>query len=174
MPILVLAILCLLVSGALAVGNSLTQPIIEEAAARRLEIARREIIPQADNFELLDMDSLRHESHLPKTITAVYRTTNNSGYIFMATSLGYGGEVKLICGITPEGKVIRTAVLSQNETKGFGTPVFEEPHASQFWGKDKNSIEAVAGISGATISSNAFKKGIRDSLEAFEIVRGVK
>ena len=167
-PILVLFLLCLLVSGALAVGNSLTRPVIEEAAAQRAEAARREIIPHADKFVLLEAEDL------PKTVTEVYRTTNNVGFIFMTTTLGYGGEIKLFCGIDPDGKLIKTAVLAQSETKGFGTPVFEEPHAGQFWGRDKNDIEGVAAISGATISSNAFKKGIQDSFEAFEMIKGAK
>ena len=164
MPVLVLSILCLLVSGALAIGNRLTKPVIEEAAAQRAEAARREIIPQASEFVLLEMKDM------PKSVTAVYKTTNNTGYIFMTTTRGYGGEIKLICGIDLNGKLIKTAVLSQSETKGFGTPVFEEPHAGQFWGKDKNGIGSVQGISGATISSNAFKKGIEDSFEAYEIL----
>ena len=170
MPILVLSLLCLLVSGALAVGNRFTQPVIEEAAAQRMEIARREIIPQADGFELVDIGSLHSEGGIPKTVSAAYRATNNTGFIFMTTTLGYGGEVKLICGINPEGKFIRAAVLAQTETKGFGTVVFDEPHAGQYSGRDKNGIENVAAISGATISSNALKKGIRDAFTAFEII----
>jgi electron transport complex protein RnfG len=164
MPILVLSLLCLIVSWTLAFGNSLTQPVIEESAARRAEAARKDIIPAADEFELL------HVEGLPKTVTEVYRATNNSGFIFVVTSSGYGGEILLICGITPDGKVIKTATLAQNETKGLGTPIFEEPHAGQYRGRHKDSIEDVAAISGATISSNALKRGIRDSFAAFEIV----
>ena len=171
MPILVLSILCLLVSGVLAIGNRYTQPVIEEAAALRAEMARRDVIPHADGFELVDLQELRSIGNISKTVTEVYRTTNNTGFIFMTTTLGYGGDIKQICGITPDGRIIKTAVLSQTETKGFGTPVFEEPHAGQYWGRDKDSIEDIAGISGATISSKAFKKGIRDSLEAFEIIK---
>ena len=163
-PILVLSLLCLFVSGLLAFGNKLTQPVIEGAAAQRAEAARREIIPQAEGFVLINAEGL------PKSVTDVYRTTNDVGFIFMTTTLGYGGEVKLICGIDGSGKLIKTAVLAQSETKGFGTPVFEEPHAGQFWGKDKNGIEEIQAISGATISSNAFKKAIRDSFEAYEII----
>jgi len=168
MPILVLSLLCLLVSGALAFGNKFTQPVIEEAAALRVEAARRDIIPQADGFVLLEIENLS------KAITEVYGTTNNVGFIFMVTTNGYGGDIKLICGIDQNGKVIKTAVLAQNETKGLGTPVFEEPHAGQYRGKDKDSVESVQAISGATISSKALKKGIRESLEAFEIVKGVR
>ena len=164
-PILVLSLLCLFVSGLLAVGNKFTQPVIEEAAAQRAEAARREIIPQAGDFVLLEVEGL------PKTVSAVYGTTNNAGYIFLVRSNGYGGEINFMCGIDLEGKLIRTVVLAQTETKGLGTPVFEEGHAGQYRGRDKNGIEGVAAISGATITSNAFKRGIRDSFEAFEIVR---
>ena len=172
MPILVLSLLCLFVSGALAVGNKFTQPVIEEAAQQRMEAARREIIPEALGFEPLNIGALQAGNRLPRTITDIFRTTNNAGYIFMVTTMGYGGEIKLICGIGPDGRVIKTAVLEQTETKGFGTPVFEEPHAGQYWGKSIGEIESVAAISGATISSKAFKKGIRESLEAFDIIKG--
>lgn len=166
LPILVLSLICFVVSGALAFVHSKTQPIIEEAAKERAERARREIIPQADDFELLKIDGL------PERITEVYRATNNTGFIFMITTYGYAPEeIKLICGIDPDGKILRTAVLSQNETQGLGTPIFEQPHAGQYWGKDRNGIEGISVISGATITSNAFKNGIRDAFAAFEIVR---
>ena len=168
MPIVVLTVLCFLVSWALGVGNSMTQPVIEEAAAQRAETARREIIPQASGFELMHIDGL------PKTVSGVYKTTNNSGFIIAVTSTGYGGAIQLLCGISPDGKVIKTVTLAQKETKGLGTPIFEEPYAGQYRGRDKNGIEDVAAVSGATISSKALKNGIRDSFAAFEIVRGLK
>jgi len=166
LPILILSLICLVVSGALAFVNNLTYPVIENAAAQRAAAARREIIPHADGFELLEIDGL------PKRITEVYRTTNNTGFIFMITTTGYAPEeIKLICGIDPDGRVIKTATLAQNETQGLGTPIFEQPHAGQYWGKDRNGIEGVAAITGATITSNAFKNGIRDAFAAFEIVK---
>ena len=165
MPIIILAFLCLLVSGALAVGNRLTRPVIEEAAARRAEAARREVIPRAQEFVLLETDGLPH------SVAEVYGTTNNAGFIFVITGSGYGGEIKIISGVDANGKIIKTAILAQTETKGLGTKVFEEAYAGQYRGKDIKSIEQVEAISGATISSNALKKGIRDSLEAFEILK---
>jgi electron transport complex protein RnfG len=174
MPVIVLPLMCLFVSGALAFCNSITFTVIEIAAAERAEAARRIIIPQADGFELLDVEALRSQADLPKSVTQVFRTTNNKGFIFMVTTSGYGGEIKLICGIDPDGKVIRSEALAQKETKGLGTPVFEEPHAGQYWGKDKNGIEGVAAISGATITSTAYKNGIRDAFAAYEIVKGAR
>jgi len=170
-PIIVLMVICLVVSGALAVSNSITEPIIAKAAAERADSARKSILPNATGFELLDIENFRSDGSISKRITDVYRSTNNVGYIFMITTSGYGGEIKLICGIDPSGKIINTTTLSQTETQGLGTPVFAEAHAGQYKGKDKNGAEGISAISGATISSNAFKNGILDALAAFEIVR---
>jgi len=162
MPILVLTLICLIMSSALAFGNSITQPVIEKAAAERAETARREIIPHADEFVLLKVEGL------PKTITDVYETTNNTGFIFMITTTGYGGEIKLICGIAPDGKIIKCMTLAQTETKGLGTIVFDKE--SEYQEKDKN-LDGIDAIAGATITSNAYKNGIRDAFDAFEIVK---
>ena len=165
LPIIVLSVISLFVSGVLAMGYGMTQPVIEAAASQRAEIARKEVIPQADGFVLLELEGL------PKRITDVYGTTNNVGFVFMISTVGYGGEIKLICGIDPEGKIIKTATLSQTETKGIATKVFDQE--ARYIGKDKK-LEGTDAISGATITSNAYKNGIREAFEAFEIVKGTQ
>ncbi|MCL2210056.1 MAG: FMN-binding protein [Treponema sp.] len=164
MPIIVLSLICLFVSGALAVVNGFTKPVIDLAAAERAAAARKEIIPQADGFELL------HPEGAPRSITEIYRATNDTGYIFMISIPGYGGDIKMICGIDNNGRIIKTAVLAHTETKGMTDPVFAEPHQNQYPGKDKN-LENIIPVTGATISSNAYKSGVRDAFIAFELVR---
>jgi len=171
MPLIILPLICLIISGALAVVNSYTKPVIENASAQRAAQARKEIIPEAAGFELMEIDNFKNNYNLPLTITEVYSTANNVGFIFIITTPGYGGNVVLICGIDPDGKIIKTAALAQTETKGLGTPIFEKPYLDQYWGRDKNGIENIDAKSGATISSNAYKNGVRDAFAAFEIVR---
>ena len=168
MPIIVLLVICLFVSGALAVVNSITEPIITEAAKIRAAEEKKRIIPDAE-FDLLNIEDL------PRTVTEVHRATNGLGYIFAVSVIGYGTEeIKILCGVDPDGRIIRAVVLSHNETQGLGTPIFEEPHAGLYWRKNKREIESVSAISGATITSNAFKRAMRDALTAFEIVTGVQ
>ncbi|MCL2442229.1 MAG: FMN-binding protein [Treponema sp.] len=169
-PIIVLSLICLFVSGALAIVNYYTNPVIKTAAKQREDNAMKEIIPQADEFIPLDINKIRLENDFPKTVTSIYETSNNAGYIFLVTTPGYGGDIIIICGITPEGKIIKTAVLEHNETQGLGTPIFDHPHAGQYWGINKTGIESIDVISGATITSNAYKNGIRDALTAFDIL----
>ena len=163
MPVLVLSIICLLVSAALSFVNDLTLPVIEEAASQRAETARREVMPHANEFVLLELEDL------PKTITEVYGTTNNVGYVFMIITTGYGGEIRLICAIDPEGKIIKTSTLAQTETIGIATPVFDQER--EYVGKDKN-LSGIDVISGATITWRAYRNSIKDAFEVFERVKG--
>ncbi|MCL2276730.1 MAG: FMN-binding protein [Treponema sp.] len=164
-PILALSLICLFVSGTLALVNNFTAPVIQIASAARAAEARRQIIPSADDFELIVVEGL------PRTITEVYKAAGNAGYIFMITIPGYGGDINMICGIDVFGKIIRTRVLSHTETKGMTDPVFSEPHESQYHGKDRYLLD-IAAVTGATISSNAYRNGVRDAFTAFELVHG--
>lgn len=165
MPVLVLALICMFMSGALAVVNNITDPVIAEAAAARAERALREIIPQAEDFVLLDVDGL------PGTVTEVYGTSNHKGFIFVIMSPGYGGDITIMCGIDPDGQIIKSLTLAHMETKGISDPVFAMQ--SEYEGKNKN-LDGIDAISGATITSNAYKNGILDAFLAFEIVMEVR
>ena len=166
LPVIVLALICLVISAALAFTNSVTQPVIEEAASKRAEAARSDVIPDAEGFELLEIDGL------PKTVTEVYKTTNDIGYIFMLTAKGYGGDIKLICGVDNDGKIISCKTLEQSETKGLGTRITESPFESQFVGADA-ALDGVSAITGATISSSAYISAVQDAFTAFELVKEV-
>ena len=161
-PILVLSLICLSMSAALAFANHITAPIIQEASLVREYEAKKVIIPQAADFVLLETDDL------PRYVNAVFATSNNVGYIIITTAVGYGGDIRVICGISPEGYIIKSRVASHTETQGLGTIVFEK--ATIYEGKDKN-LWGVDAIAGSTITSNAYKRAIQDAFIAFEIVR---
>jgi len=165
MPIAVLTLVCLFVTGALAIGHNVTQPLIAAAAAERARMAMTMIIPHAEGFEPVEI------SGLPATVQAVYRTTNNVGYVFILGTMGFGGEIRTICGIDPDGSLIRTAILSHTETPGFFESVFAESHASQYWGRGSYGIDGVAIVSGSTRTATAFKSALHYAFDAFEMVR---
>ena len=159
LPIGVLLLICIVASALLAYTNSVTAPIIaaaEEEAARQARIA---VLPEADDFEEI-------------SITQVYRSTNDVGYVFMITSDGYGGRdtLNMICGIDSEGHITDTQVLSHEETVGLGSKITGDDFRSQFVGKDA-SLEGVDIISGATFSSNYYINAIRDAFTAYDLVK---
>jgi len=165
MPILVLSLICLVISGALAFTDSVTRPVIAEAAALRTESVRLEIIPQATGFEIIKMDGL------PETVVGVYRTVNDAGYIFMVVSSGYGGDIHLICGVNMDGKIIHCTTLAHSETQGMGSRITEREYEDQYIGMS-GDLDEISAVSGATISSQAYVNGIKDALTAFELVKG--
>ncbi|NLH01818.1 MAG: RnfABCDGE type electron transport complex subunit G [Clostridiales bacterium] len=163
-PILVLSLICLVISAALAFTNQKTAPIIAEAERVKAEEARKEMLPQADSFTKMELEGL------PATVTEVYKADNGAGFVFMLTAKGYGGDIKLICGIDSEGKITDCNTLSQSETKGLGTKITQPEFRSQFSGKD-SSLEGVETISGATISSKAFVNAIKDAFTAYKAAK---
>lgn len=168
-PIGVLFIICVVMAALLALTNGITAPIIAEAEAKEAEEARIAVMPEADGFELVDMDEVEGES---STITEVYRATNGVGYVFMITSDGYGGKdtLSMICGIDADGNITDTKVLSHSETAGLGSKVTGDDFRSQFLGKD-SALEGVDTISGATFSSTYYISAIRNAFAAYDLVK---
>ena len=112
-------------------------------------------------------------SGLPATVTEVYRADNGAGYVFMLTTKGYGGDMKLICGIDKDGLITQCNTLSQSETKGLGTKTTLPEFRDQFVGKD-SSLSGVQTISGATVSSRPYINAIKDAFAAYEIAKGAE
>lgn len=164
-PILVLAVICLVMSGTLALINHLTRPIIENTEAQIAEAARMEVLPQAEGFELMDIDIPEESS-----VTEVYEATDGTGYVFMITEDGYGGKdtLNIICGIDSDGNIVDTKTLSHSETAGLGSKITEGEFKDQFMGLGSSEIESIDRISGATISSNHYLVGIRAAFDVYE------
>ena len=160
MPIVVLMLICLVMSGLLAATNFITEPIISAGDAQRAEQARIDALPAADGFTKLDYTA-------PEGST-VSEVTNGAGYVFMLKTTGYGakGSLQIICSIDADGKIVNTATLGHDETPGLGTKVTEAAFAGQFSGVDA-SMSGVDTISGATISSSAYVRAIADAFAAF-------
>ena len=91
--------------------------------------------------------------------------------VIMLTAKGYGGEMKLICGMDADGKITGCETLSQQETQGLGSKTTLPKFRDQFQGKDA-SLEGVDTISGATISSTAYIKAIKDAFTAYDLAKG--
>ena len=167
MPLLVLTVICLVVSAALAYMNSITSPIVAAAAAERAESSMYAKMPDATGFESIAPSSI--EGNMPSTVREIYRTTNGIGYIFIAVTNGFSGDITIICAVDPSGKIIACSTLSHTETRGIGTIIEQESFLSPFAGKDSN-LTGIDTVTGATISTRAFIGAIDDVFKAFDLV----
>lgn len=164
-PVLVLVCICLVVTALLAYINSVTSPIIAKAEQEKTEQAMTEVLADADGFEKLEIENL------PERVTEVYTATNGAGYVFMLTTKGYGGDMKLICGMDANGVIEQCKTLSHAETSGLGSKTAEDPYRNQYCKKSADTLSEVDAITGATISSNAYKNAIEDAFKAYDMVK---
>ena len=164
-PVLLLVCICLVVTALLAYINSVTSPIIAKAEQEKTEQAMSEVLADADGFEKLEIENL------PDRVTEVYSAQNGSGYVFMLTTKGYGGDMKLICGMKADGTIEQCKTLSHAETSGLGSKTAEDPYRNQYSGKNSDTLSEVDAITGATISSNAYKNAIEDAFKAYDMVK---
>ena len=167
--IIVLTVICLVISGALAVVNSFTAPVIAAGAIERENASRQEVLPEAEEFEEITSDVL------PESITAAYKgfdaSGNTVGYVFTAGNKGFDGTIVVMTAIDTEGKIVKVSTIDvTSETKTLGGQTANESYTSQYDGKDEN-LDGVDAISGATITSTAYKKCVLDSFEAYEAVK---
>lgn len=165
MPIIVLVSICLVISSALALTNSVTEPIIVAAEQAAAEAARAEVLPGGTGFTKMDVTGL------PASVTEVYAPADNSGYVMMLTTKGFGGKISMILGMDTEGVITGVKVLKHAETQGIGTKVMDAPEfAHQFLGKGE-ALDGINTISGATISSKAFINGVKPAFEAYKVLK---
>ncbi|NLP30772.1 MAG: RnfABCDGE type electron transport complex subunit G [Clostridiales bacterium] len=173
-PTLVLVIICLVVTAALAITYQITKPIIEEINLEKANLARAEVLPEgAEGFSPLE------GIELIDNVVEVYQANNGSGMIFTIVDKGFGGDITVMVGINSSKEIEGVKVTSHQETPGLGTKAMTVEHLSQYEGKvtisanpsDENGIDAVTG---ATVSSNAIFRAVETALEQFEKLGGAK
>ena len=166
--IVVLVVICLLTSAALAVVNHFTAPVSAANAAAREQQARLDAVPEAASFEPIELA-------LPDGVVGAYTALDASGtplsYLFTVEGKGFGGTIQVLCVIGSDGliRTCRTMDVS-SETTTLGGQTTNESYTGQYAGQDA-SLSGVSAISGATITSTAYRGCVETAFEAFELVK---
>ena len=163
-PIVVLSVICVVITGALALTNDITAPIIEEATRLAQEKARQELLPDATGFTKVDGITVAN-------VSDVYTADNGVGVVVTSSAKGYGGTMTVMVGINADGTIRQIKVTENAETKGIGSEVAGNP---SFWTryegvKAENPVEVDA-KSGATISSKALNAAVNSAVEAYNAI----
>lgn len=131
---------------------------------------------------LTDLD-LTAYADLPGTLVAAQKTASGN-YVLEIKGAGYGinggneyhpasGEYILIrVSMTAQGQIIDCLTVSQKETDGIGSVCADESFYGQFVGKTEETYEQIDAISGATMTTNGYKKAILRAFEAVKILEG--
>ena len=129
-----------------------------------------------------DIDLIPYADTL-KYITSAKKTASGN-FIFEVKGPGYGitggdeyhpasGEYIIVrVSMTPEGKIIDTLTVSQEESKGIGDACADEKFYGQFDGKTESDYKDIDAIAGATLTTNGYLKAIERAFEALHTLKG--
>lgn len=161
--LIISAVTALLLAGV----NALTAPRIAENNELEKKNAIAAIFPSSDDCQLTDISADGVE-----LVYLVLKDGDLLGYAASVSTMGFGGEIELMVGVTAEGTVKGIKVVSHSETPGLGSRVDDEGYLSQYAGLGGNlSIGSdVDAITGSTISSKAVLRGVNAALSAYSAI----
>ncbi|MDL2219328.1 FMN-binding protein [Ruminococcaceae bacterium OttesenSCG-928-O06] len=162
-PLIALVGICIITSLLLGLTNMLTEPLIEENLRVAAETTRKELLPEADGFEEMDIGGAEN-------VTSIFRATNGVGWVIEAYGTGYGGKVPAMVAFTEDGTIAGVTFMENSETPGLGKKVeSEEWFSEQFAGFANQAIGLgdIDKIASATISTNAALNAVNAAVEAF-------
>lgn len=151
-----------------------TAPIAAEKAELMKQESMRELVRDAESFQ----EVTGHEGWF-----AAQKGGETIAYIVPSESKGYGGKIKMLVAVTTDAKVIDFSILEHNETPGLGDNAQKPAFRKQFAEKGAKDLSVVKdpsnqtniqAMTGATISSRAVTKAVREAVEAVMADRGVK
>lgn len=174
-----------LVTGAiLAYVNHLTSGPIAEKAEKSLAAGIKSVMG-TDNLQVATPEEVQQTIDGKQVSFTIHKCTDKSGKELGAavesTTGGFGGDLKVLVGFDPEGKILGYTILQASETPGLGakaTTWFQKDGKGSVIGKspkdgdlhvskDEKGGNAVDAITASTITSRAFLKAINQAYAAY-------
>lgn len=167
----------------LAYVNELTKGPIEEANAKTLNEALKQVLPAFDNNPVAEADTIFGEKEGKKFVDFIIypakKGEKNIGAAVESKSLGFGGELKVLVGFDEEGKIFNYSLLAHAETPGLGSKAadwFKKDQRGDIVGmnpgekpltvkKDGGQVDA---ITASTITSRAFLNAVNAAYQAYK------
>jgi len=169
-----LAVACIISGVIIAVIYFITAPIAVQKTAMLKQQAMKDLVKDADNFKAV-----------PNKVEwfAAEKSGKVIAYVIPSETKGYGGLIKMLVAVSKDGKVIDYNILSANETPGLGDNASKDFFRSRFKGKtskallvvkDPSNKENIQAMTGATISSTAVTKGVKEAVDQVVAFSGGK
>ena len=167
----VLGLTCLLCSAVLGGAYALTKAPIDAAAVAKTNKAVGAVLPA---FDETSRESVEVDGKTYNYYKAV-KGGEAVGYAVESTVVGFGGPLSLMVGVTPDGVVYNTSVLSHAETPGLGAKCNTDAKFMAQWAgfdpsakilsvkKDGGDVDA---ITASTITSRAYTEAVKNAVNA--------
>ena len=166
---------CIVSSALLAAVYAVTKEPIDAAARAKTTNAIAQVVPE---FEGGPVSCTIEVGGKEYSYYVVSKDGVPVGYAINTSSVGYGGPVALMVGMTADRVVYNTTVLSQSETPGLGAKCTEPEFADQFRNfnpsekklsvkKDGGDIDA---ITASTITSRAYVSAVEAAVTVYDAI----
>lgn len=172
-PTVVLLLICVIVTTALAFTNRATEPQIEKINKANADAARAEVLSEADGFS-------EYTGKLNENVLEYYTANNDAGVVVTTMAKSFGGDITVMTGIDKDGEITGVTITEHADTPGLGTKAMDPDYLKCY--KDKDTLAAanvkdeasVDYIVGASVSSNGIYHAVQEALQQFKDAGGVK
>jgi electron transport complex protein RnfG len=178
--VVVLTAICVVAAMSLAFVYDATKAPIARSLRQEKLAAIKAVLPEYDNqpdqqVQTVVLGKDKRGRELKTDFYVATRQGRWVGTAFASPAKGFGGELLVMLGITPDNKLNKTKVLKHRETPGLGAKIVRDKFIDQFQHrllsqgelkvkKDGGDIDA---ITGATISSRAVCDAVNDGLKLY-------
>ena len=173
--VLCLFSVCLICSALLAVVYAVTKEPIEIATQNKTTNSIAAVVPAFDGVPVKDSITVSDKQYMYYVVS---KDGKPVGYAIESSAVGFSGPVNVMVGMTAEGVVYNTKVLSQSETPGLGAKCVKPQFAYQFKEfdpavktlkveKDGGDITA---ITASTITSRAFCVAVQTAVDVYKAI----
>ena len=180
--VLVLTLVAVIMGGILAFVNHLTEGPIAEQKEKALADGIKAVMA-CNNLKVAKTDEVKQNDAKGKEMTfTIYQIQDAQGKDLGAavesTTMGFGGDLKVLVGFDPEGKILGYTLLEHAETPGLGAKAdkwFQKDQKGDIIGKDPKEPLTVSkdgsqvdAITASTITSRAFLLAINNAYNAYK------
>ena len=179
--VLVLTSVAVIMGGILAFVNHLTEGPISDQKAKALADGIKTVLV-CDDLTVTATDTVRQNVAGKELTYIIYQTKdakgNDLGAAVESTTGGFGGDLKVLVGFDPEGKILGYTLLEHAETPGLGAKAdkwFQKGEKGDIIGKspaeplvvskDGGQVDA---ITASTITSRAFLLAVNNAYNAYK------
>ena len=166
LPYVMLMIVAVVMSFAIAGVHAVTKDTIEAAALEAQEAARAAVMEGAADMAELPLED---GSPLDYCYEAYDAAGDILGYVGQVTVVGFGGEIEVTVGVDTEGTISGVSVGGSDfsETSGLGAKTREPAFTDQFRGRSGMLVlkQNIDSVTGASVSSGAVVSGVNKAVE---------
>lgn len=179
---LVLTGVAVIMGGILAFVNHLTEGPINEQKTKALADGIKTVMV-CNDLVVAKTDTVKQNDAKGKELTYIIYQIQDAqkkdlGAAVQSTTGGFGGDLKVLVGFDPEGKILGYTLLEHAETPGLGAKAdkwFQKGQKGDIIGKDPKDPLTVSkdggqvdAITASTITSRAFLLAINNAYTAYK------